>query len=566
MLTIVPYARLNMFREVTTALGFFFVIFAAIASGQPVPPTPGEATFTIFLRSNSSGIERSRVERTETGWLIHGNGRMTAPIDLETSRFEIEYDTNWEPLRLDVDGSREGTSFRLNSVFRSSEIVNELQEGTDIFTSEDRIQPASVVLPNFFFSAYEALAVRLGATAPGSHLSIYVAPHGYITATIDTVSTQQLETASGTLHARIYGLTFNDPQQPLRTEIWVDQYQRLMRVSMPTAFIEVARDDIISVSTRLTSNPHPGDEDTRVASSGFSLAATVTTPVDIPEPPNGRWPAILLVPGSDINDRDGTRSGIPIFRQLANTLADNGIMVMRYDKRGVGQSGGRSESAGLDDYAEDVRQLVRHLERRPDVDRDRLSVVGYGDGGWVSLIAARRENKIKGVGLIATAGTSGDAFTLEQQKIILDNIGVTETERQEKIDLQQRIHRAVLGDESWNDIPNAMRMRADTAWFKSVLSFDPADVIRRVRQPLLVVHGELDQEVPPHHADRIEQLAGERRRRSSTTEIAKLEGLNHVLVQTTADDRQNYGMVTNQQVSHTVSETLVEWINKTLLD
>ena len=109
-------------------------------------------------------------------------------------------------------------------------------------------------------------------------------------------------------------------------------------------------------------------------------------------------------------------------------------------------------------------------------------------------------------------------------------------------------------------------MRADTAWFKSVLSFDPADVIRRVRQPLLVVHGELDQEVPPHHADRIEQLAGERRRRSSTTEIAKLEGLNHVLVQTTADDRQNYGMVTNQQVSHTVSETLVEWINKTLLD
>ena len=566
MLTIVPYARLNMFREVTTALGFFFVTFAAIASGQPVPPTPGEATFTIFLRSNSSGIERSRVERTETGWLIHGNGRMTAPIDLETSRFEIEYDTNWEPLRLDVDGSREGTSFRLNSVFRSSEIVNELQEGTDIFTSKDRIQPASIVLPNFFFSAYEALAVRLGATAPGSHLSIYVAPHGYITATIDTVSTQQLETASGTLHARIYGLTFNDPQQPLRTEIWVDQYQRLMRVSMPTAFIEVARDDIISVSTRLTSSPHPGDEDTRVASSGFSLAATVTTPVDIPEPPNGRWPAILLVPSSDINDRDGTKSGIPIFRQLANTLADNGIMVMRYDKRGVGQSGGRSESAGLDDYAEDVRQLVRHLERRPDVDRDRLSVVGYGDGGWVSLIAARRENKIKGVGLIATAGTSGDAFTLEQQEIILDNIGVTETERQEKIDLQQRIHRAVLGDEGWNDIPNAMRMRADTAWFKSVLSFDPADVIRRVRQPLLVIHGELDQEVPPHHADRIEQLAGERRRRSSTTEIAKLEGLNHVLVQTTADDRQNYGMVTNQQVSHTVSETLVEWINKTLLD
>lgn len=555
-----------MFREATMALGLFFVTFSAIASAQPAPPTPGEATFTIFLRSNSSGIERSRLERTETGWLIHGNGRITAPIDLETSRFEIEYDSNWEPLRLEVDGSRDGTSFNLNSIFRSSGIVNELQEGTDIFTSNDPIEPTSVVLPNFFFSAYEALAVRLGATAPGSQLSVYVAPHGHITATINTVSTRQLETASGTLHARVYGLTFDDPQQPLRTEVWVDQNQRLMRVSMPTAFIEVAREDIISVSTRLTINPHPGDQDTRIVSSGFSLAATVTTPVDVPAPQNGRWPVILLVPGSDINDRDGTKSGVPIFRQLANTLADRGTMVMRYDKRGVGQSGGRSESASLEDYAEDVRKLVQHLERRPDVDRDRLTVVGYGDGGWVSLIAARRENKIKGVGLIATAGTNGDAFTLEQQETMLDSIGATESERQDKIALQQRIHRAVLGDEDWNGIPNAMRLRADTAWFRSVLSFDPADVIRRIRQPLLIVHGELDQEVPLHHADRIEQLAGERRRNSSTVEIAKLEGLNHALVQTTADDVQNYGMVTNRQVSQSVPETLVEWINNTLLD
>ena len=72
--------------------------------------------------------------------------------------------------------------------------------------------------------------------------------------------------------------------------------------------------------------------------------------------------------------------------------------------------------------------------------------------------------------------------------------------------------------------------------------------------------------MPLHHADRIEQLAGERRRNSSTVEIAKLEGLNHALVQTTADDVQNYGMVTNRQVSQSVPETLVEWINNTLLD
>ena len=62
----------------------------------------------------------------------------------------------------------------------------------------------------------------------------------------------------------------------------------------------------------------------------------------------------MLVAGSGPVDRDETVAGIPIFGQLASALADAGYLVVRYDKRGVGQSGGRPESATLSDYAEDV--------------------------------------------------------------------------------------------------------------------------------------------------------------------------------------------------------------------
>ena len=46
--------------------------------------------------------------------------------------------------------------------------------------------------------------------------------------------------------------------------------------------------------------------------------------------------------GSSTTDRDQTVSGIAVFGLLATPLADAGYYVLRYDKRGIGQSGGRA--------------------------------------------------------------------------------------------------------------------------------------------------------------------------------------------------------------------------------
>ena len=72
---------------------------------------------------------------------------------------------------------------------------------------------------------------------------------------------------------------------------------------------------------------------------------------------------------------------------------------MRYDKRGYGQSGGRAESATIQDYAEDVRAVVRWLLQRKDVDPKRIAVVGHSEGAWVALLAASRERRIGARGL-----------------------------------------------------------------------------------------------------------------------------------------------------------------------
>ncbi len=537
--------------------------FSAWAQTPTIPST-GESVFRVFVRAEPTGLITSSLAQEDNRWILRATNQITSPLDLQTPLFEMTYDSEWKPQHLQISGTRNGELFNIESTFGDGTVTNDVQIGSETTTSEERIDEGSIVLPNFFFAAYEALAIRLTILQPGDQLPIYVAPRGFITARLNSVNTLQLDTADGNQLAQLYHITFDNPNDPISAEVWVDERNRLMRVILPSASIDVARQDILSVSTRVTSTPHPGDETVRVGAAGFSLAATLTKPVNAPPPPNGRWPTILLVPDSASIDRDVTFLGIPIFRQLSDALVENGFMVMRFDKRGVGQSGGRPESATLEDYADDVRELVRYLERRPDVDRDRIVLVGYSDGGWVSLVAARRENKIKAVALISTAGISGNELVLEQQATLLTSAGNSDSERQESIDLQQRVNRAVLNQGSWEGISEAVRAQANTPWFRSMLSFEPESTIERVRQPLLILQGELDQRTLPYHAERLQDIASRRTRAGSTVEVSTLPGIDHHLTTSSNENNGEHLSLSNQSISSAVPTELVRWIQRTL--
>src|SRR6185437_14632086 len=125
--------------------------------------------------------------------------------------------------------------------------------------------------------------------------------------------------------------------------------------------------------------------------------------------------AVVLVGGSGPTDRDEMAFGIPVLGQVANAIADAGFIVVRYDKRGVGQSGGRLEAATLADYADDLRAAVKFLADRKDVDPKRIAVIGHSEGGDVALLAAAKDKKIAAIVLIGTNGVTGAELVLEQQ-------------------------------------------------------------------------------------------------------------------------------------------------------
>jgi uncharacterized protein len=313
------------------------------------------------------------------------------------------------------------------------------------------------------------------------------------------------------------------------------------------------------VSARLLTMARANDEQVSIPANGFSLAATISKPAA----PSVRLPAVILVSGSGPSDRDEMVSGIPVFAQIANELADAGYLVVRYDERGMGQSGGRAESATFEEFANDARAVFTFLTKRKDADPKRIAAIGYGEGGWVALILGAREQKLAAVVLAGTPAISGMELVLEQQRQLFERSGTTGGAQQAAVAQQKTILDAVVTGNGWENLTPDIRRRVDTPLYRSFLQFDPAQMITRVRQPLLILHPALDREVPMYHGEQLAQL-GRSRPRAKATDFVPVPGVNHLLARAVTGDVAEYGTLPERRVSPAVTLELTSWLNKTL--
>jgi pimeloyl-ACP methyl ester carboxylesterase len=256
-------------------------------------------------------------------------------------------------------------------------------------------------------------------------------------------------------------------------------------------------------------------------------------------------------------------AGIPIFAQLANALADAGYMVVRYDERGAGQSGGRQESATIDEFAIDAHAVVTYLLKRRDVDPKRVSLIGYGEGGWIAMLVAAREQKVAAVALVATPSTPGTELVLEQQRLLFEQGSMSPAVQQAAIDQQKKILEAVVTGKGWENFNAEVRKRVDTPLYRSFLMFDPSQAIVKVRQPMLVVQPMLDREVPTYHGEQLAQLARSRPR-AKPAEFVQLTGVNHLLARATTGEIAEYSMLPQRSVSPSTTLELTSWLAKAL--
>ena len=531
---------------------------APAATAAPRPPAEADVEFTLFLSGTRVGVEHVRVARSASTWVVSSTAQYGAPLNVTVNRFEVKYTTDWQPIELHIEATRAGRPLALATSFGVTTAINEITQNGTTSSKTDQVSARTIVLPNSFYAGYEALAARLADAQPGTELRAYVAPQAEIPVTVKSLSAEQLPSPAGILAVRRYEIVFQNPGGALAASVTIDDRARLVRLDIPGANLRLIRSELAGVATRLQPVRNRADTDVIVPAVGFSLAGTLTMPQAM-----GRLqhPAIVLVAGSGSVDRDEVVAGIPIFAQLAGALAEQGFVVLRYDKRGVGQSGGRNERVTLQDYADDLITTVKWLGKRKDIDPRHITVAGHSEGGAVAMLAAAREKKIASIILIAAPGTAGSELILEQQRHVLDLMATPDAERQSKIELQKQIQAAVVTDKGWESIPPELRAQADSPWFRSLLLFDPAKIMPKIKQPILIVQGELDKQVVPRHADALAEMA-RARKKAGPVEIVRLPGVNHLLAHAETGEVSEYGALPDKSVTPAAAKAMVEWLKK----
>ncbi|MGH9819065.1 MAG: alpha/beta hydrolase, partial [Pyrinomonadaceae bacterium] len=137
--------------------------------------------------------------------------------------------------------------------------------------------------------------------------------------------------------------------------------------------------------------PYTAEEVLVKTSGGFALAGTLTLPKGASKAkPVG---AIVTITGSGQENRDSEIGlvGYKPFRQIADSLARNGIATLRMDDRGMGDSGGIFKGSTSADFGEDARAGLAYLRTRPEIRADRLGVLGHSEGAVIAPMVAEKE-------------------------------------------------------------------------------------------------------------------------------------------------------------------------------
>jgi dienelactone hydrolase len=299
-------------------------------------------------------------------------------------------------------------------------------------------------------------------------------------------------------------------------------------------------------------------EEVTVNAKGFTLAGTLLLPKKGSRP----FPAVITITGSGQQTRD---EPVPIaglekyglMRQIAETLASRGIAVLRVDDRGVGASKGFEtlKSAKTSDFADDVRAQVAYLRSRPEIDPKRIALVGHSEGGIIAPQVAATDSEIAAIVLMAGSGKRGDQISIDQLNDMLErNTSLTEEMKNKQRAAQLETIRAVTTGGDLSKYPEQVRL----PWVKEFWTYDPLPTIRKVRQPILILQGELDRQITAEQAQMLHQAA--RDAGNKDVSLRLFPTLNHLFLPAKTGAFSEYSKLETSIVGDDVLKTLGDWL------
>lgn len=315
---------------------------------------------------------------------------------------------------------------------------------------------------------------------------------------------------------------------------------------------------------------------------GVTLAGTFTYPKGA-----GNLPAVVLISGSGPNDRDCDFLEHKPLLVIADFLTKNGIAVLRYDKRGIGQSTGDYATATSVDFARDVEFAVTYLKSRNEINKDKIGLIGHSEGGIIAPMVAEKSKDVRFIISMAGPTIKGDKLLLLQDRLISQSLGESESDiaLADKINAQSY---AIANDSiSMENIKENLRAHIKNTykdnpslgkpetmsedefidreikfytdnWTQFYIRYNPERALEKLNIPFLALFGGKDLQVPPmENAQILERLAKDKK----NFQVTIIPNLNHLFQECETGSPREYKKI-EQTVSPIALNKIANWINE----
>jgi len=242
----------------------------------------------------------------------------------------------------------------------------------------------------------------------------------------------------------------------------------------------------------------------------IQLAGTLT----IPEGP-GPFPVLVTISGSGSQDRNSNFFEHKPFWVIADYLARLGMAVLRYDDRGVGGSTDAETEATTADLAGDVQAAVSFLLDHPDIDPNRIGLIGHSEGGIIAPMVATEIEDIALIVLLAGPSVPGSKILLDQNEDIYRANGAPESVIELRLTYLSRVFE-ILQDypdnaeakekireefiQTYGQSLSQEELDAEaeawtSPWLRFFILYDPGPTLAQVTCPVLALFCERDIQV-----------------------------------------------------------------------
>lgn len=200
-------------------------------------------------------------------------------------------------------------------------------------------------------------------------------------------------------------------------------------------------------------------------------------------------PVLIFLVGSGANSSHRTLYKDFVEKNLEEPFLSEGIGLLYFDKRGIGDSEGKWQRSNLYERAEDAKAAIDFLKTQGRVDASKIGVIGHSQGGIVAQIMADRyRNDIR---IAASLGAPTYDTELALTNTYYSRFLCEGDPENEAFDKASKKAISDINWVSWFPVTKAWRQ------LKEISEFDPTPHLLEIEIPMFFAFAENDYYVYP---------------------------------------------------------------------